>query len=307
MLALLRRRPPEARDVQAGRVALADDVADGAALAGGVEALEDEQHAARPAGPALRVELLLQRREPLRELRLLLLCRRLVVLEAGGGSGVDAVEAAGLQPVAHALRHPREANHAQGCARGPHSRVRRHPGGRPADAHLRGPPARRRAAPRRRLLHRHLPAHRAVAALGGTARGLRVPRRRARDLPPHRAGRHRARVRRRRARSAARATPTRPRSPTSTPTSTPRSPGSPSTPAARSAPRATAPAATSRSAPRCARRSAPPRCWYATGLHDGKLGKDPDAGSLARAAEIEGELLAIWGIRDPHTPLAGAR
>ena len=28
-------------------------------------------------------------------------------------------------------------------------------------------------------------------------------------------------------------------------------------------------------------------CWYATGLHDGKLGEDPDAGSLARAGEIE--------------------
>jgi carboxymethylenebutenolidase len=45
--------------------------------------------------------------------------------------------------------------------------------------------------------------------------------------------------------------------------------------------------------------------WYATGLHDGKLGADADAGSLARAAELGGELLAIWGIRDPHTPLAG--
>jgi carboxymethylenebutenolidase len=43
-------------------------------------------------------------------------------------------------------------------------------------------------------------------------------------------------------------------------------------------------------------------CWYATGLHDGKLGKDPDAGSLARAGEIEGQLLAIWGTKDPHTP-----
>ncbi len=43
-------------------------------------------------------------------------------------------------------------------------------------------------------------------------------------------------------------------------------------------------------------------CWYATGLHDGKLGKDPDAGSLARAGEIQGELLAIWGTTDPHTP-----
>jgi carboxymethylenebutenolidase len=45
-------------------------------------------------------------------------------------------------------------------------------------------------------------------------------------------------------------------------------------------------------------------CWYATGLHDGKLGKDPDAGSLARAGEIEGELLAVWGTADPHTPAA---
>jgi carboxymethylenebutenolidase len=44
-------------------------------------------------------------------------------------------------------------------------------------------------------------------------------------------------------------------------------------------------------------------CWYATGLHDGRLGAD-DTGSLARAGEIEGELLAIWGTRDPHTPAA---
>jgi carboxymethylenebutenolidase len=46
-------------------------------------------------------------------------------------------------------------------------------------------------------------------------------------------------------------------------------------------------------------------CWYATGLHDGKLGKDPDAGSLARAGEIEGELLTVWGTADPHTPQDG--
>jgi carboxymethylenebutenolidase len=46
-------------------------------------------------------------------------------------------------------------------------------------------------------------------------------------------------------------------------------------------------------------------CWYATGLHDGKLGKDPDAGSLARAGEISGELLMIFGSRDPHTPEDG--
>jgi carboxymethylenebutenolidase len=45
-------------------------------------------------------------------------------------------------------------------------------------------------------------------------------------------------------------------------------------------------------------------CWYATGLHDGKLGADTDAGSLARAEEVQGELLMIWGTRDPHTPEA---
>lgn len=46
-------------------------------------------------------------------------------------------------------------------------------------------------------------------------------------------------------------------------------------------------------------------CWYPTGLHDGKLGADPDAGSLARAGEIRGELLMVFGTRDPHTPAAG--
>src|SRR3954471_8803075 len=46
-------------------------------------------------------------------------------------------------------------------------------------------------------------------------------------------------------------------------------------------------------------------CWYATGLHDGKLGADADAGSLARAGEIGGELLMIFGTRDPHTPQDG--
>jgi carboxymethylenebutenolidase len=46
-------------------------------------------------------------------------------------------------------------------------------------------------------------------------------------------------------------------------------------------------------------------CWYPTGLHDGALGADADAGSLARAGEIEGELLLIFGTRDPHTPAEG--
>ena len=46
-------------------------------------------------------------------------------------------------------------------------------------------------------------------------------------------------------------------------------------------------------------------CYYATGIHDGKLGEDRDAGSLARAAEIRGELLMIFGTKDPHVPDAG--
>jgi carboxymethylenebutenolidase len=46
-------------------------------------------------------------------------------------------------------------------------------------------------------------------------------------------------------------------------------------------------------------------CWYPTGLHDGALGADEDAGSLARASEIRGRLLMIFGTRDPHTPERG--
>jgi carboxymethylenebutenolidase len=48
-------------------------------------------------------------------------------------------------------------------------------------------------------------------------------------------------------------------------------------------------------------------CWYATGLHDGKLGKDPDAGTLERAGEVPGELLLVFGTEDPHTPDEGLR
>ena len=46
-------------------------------------------------------------------------------------------------------------------------------------------------------------------------------------------------------------------------------------------------------------------CFYGTGIHDGKLGQDSDAGSLARAAEIRGKLLMIWGAQDPHVPAPG--
>jgi carboxymethylenebutenolidase len=42
-------------------------------------------------------------------------------------------------------------------------------------------------------------------------------------------------------------------------------------------------------------------CFYPTGLHDGSLGAD-DPGSLARAAEVHGRLMVIFGSRDPHVP-----
>lgn len=46
-------------------------------------------------------------------------------------------------------------------------------------------------------------------------------------------------------------------------------------------------------------------CFYGTGIHNGNLGKDEDAGSLQRAGEIRGELLMIFGTLDPHVPEDG--
>ena len=46
-------------------------------------------------------------------------------------------------------------------------------------------------------------------------------------------------------------------------------------------------------------------CFYGTGIHDGKLGRDADAGSLQRAHQISGELLMIFGETDPHVPHEG--
>ena len=47
-------------------------------------------------------------------------------------------------------------------------------------------------------------------------------------------------------------------------------------------------------------------CFYPTGLHNGALGADVDAGTLARAADIRGRLMVVFGSQDPHVP-AGAR
>lgn len=46
-------------------------------------------------------------------------------------------------------------------------------------------------------------------------------------------------------------------------------------------------------------------CFYGTGIHDGRLGLEPDCGSLERAGEIRGELLLVFGTRDPHVPEDG--
>jgi carboxymethylenebutenolidase len=43
-------------------------------------------------------------------------------------------------------------------------------------------------------------------------------------------------------------------------------------------------------------------CAYPTGLHNGNLGADPDAGTLARLSEIKAELLLVFGEVDPHVP-----
>ncbi|MEV6350707.1 dienelactone hydrolase family protein [Actinoplanes sp. NPDC051851] len=45
-------------------------------------------------------------------------------------------------------------------------------------------------------------------------------------------------------------------------------------------------------------------CFYPTGLQNGALGADADAGSLQQASEIRGPLLIIFGSNDPHVPAA---
>jgi carboxymethylenebutenolidase len=46
-------------------------------------------------------------------------------------------------------------------------------------------------------------------------------------------------------------------------------------------------------------------CFYATDIHKRSLGKGMNDDSLARAGDIKGELLMIWGRQDPHVPLEG--
>ncbi|MFN8392465.1 MAG: dienelactone hydrolase family protein [Bdellovibrionota bacterium] len=46
-------------------------------------------------------------------------------------------------------------------------------------------------------------------------------------------------------------------------------------------------------------------CFYATDIHKASLGLGQQDDSLARASEIRGELLMIWGRQDPHIPSEG--
>ena len=39
-------------------------------------------------------------------------------------------------------------------------------------------------------------------------------------------------------------------------------------------------------------------CFYPTGLHDGKLGGDADSGTLARAADVAGRMMVVFGSND---------
>lgn len=45
-------------------------------------------------------------------------------------------------------------------------------------------------------------------------------------------------------------------------------------------------------------------CFYATDIHKGSLGKGGDD-SLARAGDIGGEVMMVWGRQDPHVPDEG--
>ena len=46
-------------------------------------------------------------------------------------------------------------------------------------------------------------------------------------------------------------------------------------------------------------------CFYATDIHDHQLGKHNADDSLARAGDIKGELMCVWGRQDLHVPLEG--
>jgi carboxymethylenebutenolidase len=46
-------------------------------------------------------------------------------------------------------------------------------------------------------------------------------------------------------------------------------------------------------------------CFYATDIHSDSLGRGKASDSLARAKDIRGELMMVWGRQDPHVPPEG--
>jgi carboxymethylenebutenolidase len=46
-------------------------------------------------------------------------------------------------------------------------------------------------------------------------------------------------------------------------------------------------------------------CFYATDIHSGTLGKGKADDSMARAGDIKGQLMMVWGRQDPHIPTEG--
>jgi carboxymethylenebutenolidase len=46
-------------------------------------------------------------------------------------------------------------------------------------------------------------------------------------------------------------------------------------------------------------------CFYPTDIHSGTLGEGRSDDSLARMAELEAEVMFVWGRQDPHVPFAG--
>ncbi len=48
-------------------------------------------------------------------------------------------------------------------------------------------------------------------------------------------------------------------------------------------------------------------CFYATDIHKRSLGSGLNDNTLDRMAEIQGEMMMVWGRQDPHIPLEGRR
>lgn len=46
-------------------------------------------------------------------------------------------------------------------------------------------------------------------------------------------------------------------------------------------------------------------CFYATDIHSDSLGRGKASDSLARAKDIRGEVMMVWGRQDPHVPPEG--